>query len=307
MTTAKKASEDKVLPAALASEKEGVKAVKFIKLCPRILGPVPLRGNSDVVPVQPAEASCAPPVFQQKPEKTPKVTVLNRLKTLEICAGSGGLSLALWKKGFDATGIDWQGNRHNTRIPLISRDLTDPQQQKEVEEIRQSTDGVHMAPPCGTASAARDIPLSEEDKAKGLPEPQPLRSKKEPWGKKDLSPYNQVKVDKANTFYKFCIQTIVWCCSQVPMIPFTLENPIRSILWLLPPMKKVIRQFKLVLLQTHMCMLGSNRRKESGILTNRPDIFNNLVKRCDGKHEHKPWGAAWDSVTGRWVFAIGQE
>ena len=105
----------------------------------------------------------------------------------------------------------------------------------------------------------------------------------------------------------FCIQTIVWCCSQVPVIPFTLENPIRSILWLLPPMKKVIRQFKLVLLQTHMCMLGSDRRKESGILTNRPDIFSNLVKRCDGKHEHKPWGAAWDSVTGRWVFATGQE
>ena len=72
-------------------------------------------------------------------------------------------------------------------------------------------------------------------------------------------------------------------------------------------MKEVIRKFKLALLNTHMCMLGSERRKESGILTNRPDIYCDLVKRCDGKHEHKPWGAAWNPVTKKWGFATGEE
>ena len=305
MLTEATESTEGPLTAGLA--KKEAKEVSFFNSFPRVVDSVPPRGNGAVVPVKPAKASSDLPVFQRKPENPPKVTVLSRPKTLEICAGSGGLSLALWKKGFDATGIDWQGNRHSTRIPLVTRDLTDPQQQKEVEEIRKSANAIHLAPPCGTASAARGFPLSEEDKAKGLPQPKPLRTLQEPWGKDNLSPQNQVKVDKANIIYLFCIQTIIWCCTRVPVIPFTLENPIRSLLWALPPMKEVIKKFKLALLNTHMCMLGSERRKESGILTNRPDVYANLVKHCDGTHEHKAWGAAWNPVTKKWGFATGEE
>ena len=58
---------------------------------------------------------------------------------------------------------------------------------------------------------------------------------------------------------------------------------------------------------THMCMLGSKRRKESGILTNRPDIFGNLVRQCDGNHVHEKWGPMQDPLTGKWLFATGQE
>ena len=218
-------------------------------------------------------------------------------RTLEICAGSGGLSLAFWKRGFEATGIDWQGNRHATKIPLILRDLTDPAQQEEVEQIREGVDAVHMAPPCGTASEARNILVSEEDKANGAPEPKPLRSKDKPMGLDGLSHYNQVKVDKANIIYEFCVRTIVWCCTSVPQVPFTLENPSKSLLWLIPAMVKVIKRFGLTLLHTHMCMLGSKRRKESGILTNRPDVFKRIVKKCDRKHLHEKWGPMQDRAS----------
>ena len=60
----------------------------------------------EFVPVTPVTASSTDPVFQLEPERPTEVTVQTRPRTLEICAGSGGLSLALWKKGFNATGVD---------------------------------------------------------------------------------------------------------------------------------------------------------------------------------------------------------
>jgi len=71
-------------------------------------------GGRDVVDVTPA---ARPVVFNREHVKTTDTEVQNKLRSLEICAGSGGLSLALWKQGFEATGIDWQGNRHATKIP----------------------------------------------------------------------------------------------------------------------------------------------------------------------------------------------
>ena len=109
------------------------------------------------------------------------------------------------------------------------RDLTDPTQQKEVETLREGCDYIHMAPPCGTASEARNIKVSEEDKARGAPEPKPLRTRRDPWGIPGLKGYDKMKVDKANLIYIFCISTMIWCCTQDPPVPFTLENPCRSL------------------------------------------------------------------------------
>ena len=79
------------------------------------------------------------------------------------------------------------------------KDLTDPAQQKEVEAIRDESDYVHMAPPCGTASEARNIKVSAKDRARGAPQPKPLRNARHPWGMPRLKEFDQMKVDKANT------------------------------------------------------------------------------------------------------------
>ena len=92
---------------------------------------------------------------------------------MRFAQGVGGLSLGLWKKGFDATGIDWQGNRHNTRIPLVMRDLTDPQQQKEVEEIRESADAIHMARRVVLLPQPGDFPSVRRTRPKGYPNRNP--------------------------------------------------------------------------------------------------------------------------------------
>ena len=56
-----------------------------------------------------------------------------------------------------------------------------------------------------------------------------------------------------------------------------------------------------------MCMHGSQRRKRTGRLTNRPDIFKKLEAICDGGHLHQKWGPIQDPVTNKWTFATGQE
>ena len=105
----------------------------------------------------------------QSTERSAKMIALNRPRTLEVCAGSGGLSYALWTQGYEATGIDWAHNRHATRIPILMKDLTDESQQKEVNKARNESAYIHGAPPCGTASLARNLKVSEEDKANGAP------------------------------------------------------------------------------------------------------------------------------------------
>ena len=193
------------------------------------------------------------------------------------------------------------------RIPLLMKDLTDPTQQGEVLEELKSTAYSHMAPPCGTASLARNQRVSKEDKARGAPEPKPLRDANHPWGLPGLGSFDQMKVDKANAVYKFCITVIHWCCSQTPAAPFTLENPSRSWIWKLPPMIEVMERFKLSLLHMDMCMHGSKRKKQTGILTNYPEMFSPLVTTCDGNHSHEAWGPIQDPITGKWSFATEEE
>ena len=188
----------------------------------------------------PGEATKSTTPLGQTP---PHLKARPRPRSLEVCVGSGGLSHALWRHGFEATGIDWQGNRHAMKIPLLMKDLTDPVQQKEVEAIRDKSDYVHMAPPCGTASEARNITVSAEDRAKGAPQPKPLRYAQYPWGIPGLNEFDQMKVEKANIIYQFCIDIMIWCCLQTPPVPFTVENPSRSWIWQLPPMKEAIAKF----------------------------------------------------------------
>ena len=122
-----------------------------------------------------------------------------------------------------------------------------------------------------------------------------------------MNEFDQMKVDKADTIYRFCIDIIIWCCSQTPPVPFTVENPSRSWIWQLPPMKGAIAKFKLVLLHMDMCMHGSKRRKRTGMLTDRPDIFGKFEATFDGGHVHQKWGPIQDPVANRWTFATGQE
>ena len=51
------------------------------------------------------------------------------------------------------------------------------------------------------------------------------------------------------------------------------------------------------------CMWGAKRQKKTSLLTNMPPVSNMSI-RCDGKHEHLPWGVRWKEG---WSFATADE
>ncbi len=63
-----------------------------------------------------------------------------------------------------------------------------------------------MAPPCGTCSLARSIPIPGDADA-----PRPLRSLLEPDGFSSLSGQDLIRVSQANVLYQFVADTVELC------------------------------------------------------------------------------------------------
>ena len=66
---------------------------------------------------------------------------------LEVCCGHAGLSVQLQKKGWSVRPIDWIGNEHKTKIPVLHKDLTDSRQVEQVLKLIAKAGYVHAAPP----------------------------------------------------------------------------------------------------------------------------------------------------------------
>ena len=79
---------------------------------------------------------------------------------------------------------------------------------------------VHMAPPCSTASAARNI--------SGGPTPL-LRNAAFPDGLPSLEFAQRVRVSQANRLYAFCCEVAQVCQGQG--VYWSVENPASSVFW----------------------------------------------------------------------------
>ena len=121
---------------------------------------------------------------------------------VEIFAGRGSLSRAFAQAGFSVLSIDHDGSK--AVVPMITLDLTTPSGQAILWDILQSPNllGIHLGLPCGTASLARERPVSKALQAQGAPNPPPLRSALFPLGLPDLSDYHRAKVNSANVLYR---------------------------------------------------------------------------------------------------------
>ena len=82
----------------------------------------------------------------------------HRPPSIELCCGHVGLTSALAKVGFQAIGFDWRGNRQETLVPIITIDLIYEQGQQTIFDLLTSGRAkyVHMGPPCGTYTRARE-------------------------------------------------------------------------------------------------------------------------------------------------------
>ena len=83
---------------------------------------------------------------------------------LELFCGTAGVSAQFKRAGGKALGVDHHLNRNRLKSAAVKLDLTEPWVQTMIlEEIASGrVDGVHLGPPCGTSSRARNIPIKKK-------------------------------------------------------------------------------------------------------------------------------------------------
>ena len=105
-----------------------------------------------------------------------------RLILFELCCGSARLSSRCSHAGGTSYPYDCAANRHSPTVPFQVCDLSQPEAVASVlsklwSAVADITNRVVVvwAVPCGTRSRARERPISASLRAKGCPEPKPLR------------------------------------------------------------------------------------------------------------------------------------
>ena len=240
--------------------------------------------------VAPAPGRPAPPAAPEPPVSPFQVLFNTRVKArsfeqlsfVEVFAGTAGLTSAVRQIGFgSAVGIDHVIAKR-AMAPVLHLDLLQPPGQQLLWDMlrRPGVAFVHLGPPCGTSSRARDI-------ANGGPPP--LRSASHPDGRPHLAGPDLARVQAANQLYALSAEVTSFCCSAG--ILCTLENPSRFWAWSTSNLRQPLHPWahQLVSVHLHACMFGSRRRKATKLLTNHPG-FLRLQLTCDGSHEHEPWG-----------------
>ena len=96
---------------------------------------------------------------------------------------------------------------------------------------------VPLAPPCGTASAARKRRHKALEEA-GYELPAPLRSKEFPMGLPSLPGLDASKVASANCLYEATF-TVAELCIQLG-VTVSVENPQNSLFWDTDPIHKLL-------------------------------------------------------------------
>ena len=219
---------------------------------------------------------------------------------IEMFAGSGVLSATSATEGIRAVAIDQRSNRHAQKCKCMNFDLATAEGQLEFDTLFRRLLGeteqivVWMAPPCGTASRARGIPVNAKDP------PRPLRSAKFPWGLEGVSfsEKDQAKLDAANKVYAWTLRFLTGLPDHVRWV---VENPVGSLMWCLPGFVAIGGRSGVVDVDTTMCNHGGSRDKRTRLRTNAPEL-SELAGPCSathppryidsqgGHHLHKPWG-----------------
>ena len=200
---------------------------------------------------------------------------------LEIFCGQAKLSAALRARGFQVFSVDHKAQRG---IAILQLDVSvQSQRQLAVDLLRHPLMFyAHFAPPCGTASSARSIPLPQLQHP-----PEPLRSLEEPLGLASLTGLDLTRVTMANSLYSFTALACVDLHAEQKL--WSVENPGSSLMWVHPDMQKLSTVTPLYAIAFHTCMFGAERRKETAIWANVQE-FSALERCCDEKHSHQPWG-----------------
>ncbi len=219
---------------------------------------------------------------------------------LEICAGSARLTKAARSMGLKGVAID-HTNERSCGVDICIFDLTDASQLQDLlEYIRKDSSRIALiwvAPPCGTASRARERPIPGQKHC-----PKPLRSLVRPDALDGLSGVEKLKVELANQLYDAVLE-IVKCAAELG-INVAIENPTNSHYWNTTPTSEIIRLFGDNRVVFHACAHGGTRDKSTSIWQLLP-WFDSLALLCDKKHAHDSWRPVVKD--GKLTFPTAQE
>ena len=209
------------------------------------------------------------------------------LLCIEIFSGSGRLTAAIRKQGMRAVAFDRSSSR--TSGPVTVLDLTkDEDFLFLMNFIKSEKDNillVHLAPPCGTCSAARNKRHRKLEEA-GYDLPVPLRSKDWPMGLPSLKGLDAAKVAAANVLYERTFQIASLCIDL--QLTVSLENPENSLFWDTTPIQRLMAKCFGHHNVFQSCMMGGDRDKRTKWWCS-DDTFSSFNIMCNGLHQHKEW------------------
>lgn len=239
-------------------------------------------------------------------DAVPSLGPVSRVVALEEFCGSAGLAAQLRLLGIDALGLDYSRNPQRPLAPIINCDMSLPSGQKTVYDICENAnvEYTHAAPPCGTATRARDRPLPAAVRRRlNIGSPARLRSDEMPYGLPGLTGLNAIKVKAANATYLFVAAfcTMMWAAGKM----FSIENPRSSYFWLLEETIAVMNLEGVKCYDFQQCMHGGTRPVWRRWCSNVPQL-SVLCLQCDGKHVHDKFHVS-KSVDGTVKFSTADE
>ena len=215
---------------------------------------------------------------------------------LEIFSGSGRLGRAVMK---------------HCSLPVLLWDVTygieydlcvRKNQWKIIEWIRCGAIAAgHLGTPCNSFSRARDQPGG----------PPPLRSDSKPLGLEGLRPADEAKVRIGNVLMRFSVRIML--LALMLGLPFTLENPRRSRLWICPPMLALLRKRNVSTVSVDFCMFNRPWKKPTTFAGVHVSFARLESYRCIGSkrgiclHSGKPHlPLSGQTSSGEWLTKIAE-
>ena len=233
---------------------------------------------------------------------TNATTHSKQLFLLDLFCGTAGVAAAFRAMGGESLGIDHIIDKRRVKGPVAKVDLSKQDGQATVLQWIESdkVDAVMLAPPCGTASRAREIPVPKRHRLRKGMQPVPLRSEAEPMGLSSLRGVAKIKVLAANRLYAFARKVMDLC--ERKGIPCICENPRRSLMWMTDPFLQLPDTFRFQ--HVHSCMYGGKRKKRTSFLNFHAA---NLLLECDESHPHLPWGMVAQTAGSEMKFSTSLE
>lgn len=223
---------------------------------------------------------------------------------VEIFGSSCRVTRAFRQRGPNAVAVDSKHNRSRPEAICLNIDLCTPQGAALLWRILQQGRVlfIMLAPPCGTATRARERPLPRHLQQAGHKALAPLRSEQYPGGPPGLEGVDKERVDAANKLCRLTAEVCQW--ASLHTVFWCIENPANSWFWFMPEIAQLLQLPGAQDVVFHNCMHGGSRDKATRFRTNVAELQQPAVL-CDKQHEHLPWGVEWKD--GRLAYATAEE